>query len=110
VKRPGEAMVGQDAALIMHHQPGDVMAPYERLLRDAMRGDHTLFGSEAGVEASWRIVDPVLSSSLPLNEYDPGSWGPAEAGAVASAAGGWLAPCTLARENPPDDPSSPPRV
>ena len=98
VKTPGEAMVGHDAALVMHHQPGDVMAPYERLLRDAIRGDHTLFGSEAGVEASWRIVDPVLSPDLPLHEYDPGSWGPAEAGAVASAAGGWLPPCTLARE------------
>jgi len=97
VKTPGEAMVGQDAALVMHHQPGDVMAPYERLLRDAIRGDHSLFGSEEGVDASWRIVDPVLSPDLPLYEYDSGSWGPAEAGAVASDAGGWLPPCTLGR-------------
>jgi glucose-6-phosphate 1-dehydrogenase len=95
VKTPGEAMVGQDAALVMHRQPGDVMAPYERLLRDAIRGDHALFGSEEGVDASWRIVDPVLPPDLPLYEYDPGSWGPTEAEAVASAAGGWLPPCTL---------------
>ena len=27
------------------------MKPYERLLGDALRGDRTLFGSEAGVEA-----------------------------------------------------------
>jgi glucose-6-phosphate 1-dehydrogenase len=98
VKTHGEAMVGQDAALVMQRQPGDVMAPYERLLRDAIRGDHTLFGSEDGVDASWRVVDQVLSPELPLYEYDPGSWGPAEAGAVATGAGGWLPPCTLERQ------------
>jgi glucose-6-phosphate 1-dehydrogenase len=56
VKTPGEAMTGEDARLVEHHHVGDEMAPYERLLGDALRGDQTLFGSE-GVSkprgASW---------------------------------------------------------
>jgi len=64
--------------LVDHHQPGDEMRPYERLLGDAMRGDHTLFGSEAGVEAAWRIVDRVLGPEQPLYPYEAGSSGPAQ--------------------------------
>src|SRR6185436_4467504 len=60
VKKDGEAMVGEDASLIERAQAADDMAPYERLLGDALRGERALFGSEAGVEASWRIVEPVL--------------------------------------------------
>ena len=72
-------MIGEDVRLIEHRHPGDEMEPYERLLGDAMRGDRTLFGSEAGVEAAWRIVDPILKRDEALYEYDGGSWGPAEA-------------------------------
>lgn len=66
------------------------MEPYERLLGDALRGDGTLVGSEAGVEAAWRIVDPVLNTDGPLHEYDRGSWGPAEAEEIAANIGGWI--------------------
>ena len=90
VKKPGEAMVGEDAALIEHAQAADDMAPYERLLGDALRGDRALFGSEAGVEAAWRIVNDVLSTDAPLYTYTPGSWGPAEAASLAADAGGWV--------------------
>jgi glucose-6-phosphate 1-dehydrogenase len=55
LKTPGEAMIGEDVRLAEHRNPGDEMEPYERLLGDAMRGDRTLFGSEADVEAAWRI-------------------------------------------------------
>jgi glucose-6-phosphate 1-dehydrogenase len=72
-------MVGVDAALIEHAQAADDMAPYERLLGDALRGERALFGSEAGVEASWRIVEPVLRDPRPPEIYEPGSWGPAAA-------------------------------
>jgi glucose-6-phosphate 1-dehydrogenase len=54
-KVPGEAMVGEDVRLVEHRCPGDEMEPYERLLGDALRGDRTLFGSQAGVEAAWRV-------------------------------------------------------
>jgi glucose-6-phosphate 1-dehydrogenase len=89
IKKPGEAMVGEDVRMGEHSSPGDEMEPYERLLGDAMRGDKTLFGSEAGVEAAWRIVDPALSGDQPLYEYDAGSWGPTEAEAIAAKVGGW---------------------
>jgi glucose-6-phosphate 1-dehydrogenase len=58
---------------------------------DASRRTHglTLFGSETGVEAAWRIVDPILSRGEPPCEYDRGSWGPAEANHIAAGIGGW---------------------
>ena len=70
----------------------DDMAPYERLLVDAMRGDRTLFGSEAGVEAACRIVDPILDPNEPPDADDAGSWGPADAAQLAADAGGWITP------------------
>ena len=91
VKTPGEAMVGQDAHLALQRSRRDDMAPYERLLGDALRGERALFGSEAGVEAAWRIVEPILNSGTAPCEYDPGSWGPAEADRIAPA-GGWIQP------------------
>lgn len=97
IKAPGEHMVGEDVRLIKRRHLGDDMAPYERLLGDAMRGDRTLFGSEAGVEAAWRIVDPILNPDKPPHEYDGGSWGPHEAERIATAAGGWIVP-TASRE------------
>lgn len=92
IKAPGEAMVGENVRLFEHRHPGDDMAPYERLLGDAMRGDHTLFGSEAGVEAAWQIVDPILIPDRLPDEYEPGSWGPAQADQMAAVAGGWMMP------------------
>ena len=55
-------MVGDDVRLVEHYHPTDEMEPYERLLGDALRGDRILFGNEEGVEAAWRIVDPVLDN------------------------------------------------
>jgi glucose-6-phosphate 1-dehydrogenase len=52
---------------------------YERLLHDAMDGDHTLFTRADGVERSWEIVTPALEEPGPLHAYPPGSWGPPEA-------------------------------
>jgi glucose-6-phosphate 1-dehydrogenase len=90
-KRPGEEMVGDNVQLVELHQPGEDMAPYERLLGDALRGDRTLFGNQAGVEAAWRIVDPVLKDRLPLEAYGQGSWGPPAADRLADDVGGWIA-------------------
>jgi glucose-6-phosphate 1-dehydrogenase len=78
-KIPGEAMIGEDVDLVEVRTPTNAMLPYERLLGDALEGDHTLFGSFAGIEASWRIVDSVLKSDTALYQYDCGSKGPAEA-------------------------------
>jgi glucose-6-phosphate 1-dehydrogenase len=92
IKKPGEALVGERAALVELRQTDDEMPPYERLLGDALRGDRTLFGSEAGVEAAWRIVDDVLGTDAPLHAYAPGSWGPPEAASLAAGTGGWAEP------------------
>ena len=62
-EKPGDAMVGDDVRLVEHHQVGDEMKAHERLFGDALRGDRTLFASQAGVEAAWRIVDPVLDAA-----------------------------------------------
>jgi glucose-6-phosphate 1-dehydrogenase len=90
VKMPGQAMIGEDVRLVEHRCLGDGLEPYERLLGDALRGDRTLFGSQAGVEAAWRVVDAILKSDEPMFEYDCGSWGPPEAGQIRGDAGSWL--------------------
>ena len=79
VKRPGEAMVGEDSELVAHHCAADEMTPYERLLGDAMCGDQMLFTREDTVEAAWRVVEPVLDQDITPITYTPNSWGPPEA-------------------------------
>jgi glucose-6-phosphate 1-dehydrogenase len=93
VKSPGEQMIGTPVELVLtHHGDGHEMDAYERLLSDAMKGDSTLFAPEDGVEAAWRIVDPVLQNSSPIYPYEPGSWGPIEVEEVLSPPGGWRNP------------------
>jgi len=92
VKVPGEEMVGEDIDLIAHHHPGEEMMPYERLLGDAIRGDASLFAREDGVEASWRIIDPILGNATPVVEYEPNTWGPPEADRLIGGDGGWHNP------------------
>ena len=76
----------------MHQPTGDEMEPYERLLGDAMEGDAILFAREDAVEAAWRVVDPILGNATPVYEYEPGTWGPAEADRLAADIGGWHDP------------------
>lgn len=92
VKVPGERRVGEDVELVAARSEGDAMAPYERLLGDALRGDSSLFASDRTIEAQWRIVDPILGNVTPLYFYEPGSWGPAEADQVIARDGNWYNP------------------
>jgi glucose-6-phosphate 1-dehydrogenase len=91
-KMPGEAMVGERVELVVRQSSADEMTPYERLLGDAIRGDPTLFVREDGVEASWRVVDPILGNVTPVHEYEPNTWGPTEADQVIAGDGGWWNP------------------
>jgi len=91
-KAPGEAMVGQELELLATRSIGVEMAAYERLLGDAMKGDATLFAREDAIEAEWRIVAPILTSTTPPREYEPGTWGPAEADRLIDRPGGWAKP------------------
>ncbi len=57
---------------------------YERLLRDCMAGDATLFQRADMVEAGWSVIQPILDvwHALPARgfpNYAAGSWGPVEA-------------------------------
>jgi len=57
---------------------------YERLLRDCMAGDATLFQRADMVEAGWAVIQPILDvwHALPprnFANYAAGSWGPPEA-------------------------------
>ena len=78
--------------LVMHDADGEEMEAYERLLGDAMRGDATLFAREDSVEAAWRIVDPVLGDVVPVQIYDPNTWGPVGADMTIVPPGGWHNP------------------
>jgi glucose-6-phosphate 1-dehydrogenase len=54
---------------------------YETLIYDCMMGDPTLFQRADMVEASWRVVQPILDAwqSTPVSNfpnYAAGSWGP----------------------------------
>jgi glucose-6-phosphate 1-dehydrogenase len=55
---------------------GDVLEAYERLILDAMRGDHTLFTTAEGIERLWEVSIPLLELPPPVRFYAPGSWGP----------------------------------
>ncbi|WP_233382759.1 glucose-6-phosphate dehydrogenase [Methylobacterium sp. C25] len=55
---------------------GEVLEAYERLILDAMRGDHTLFNTAEGIERLWEVSQPLLDEPPPVRLYAPGSWGP----------------------------------
>lgn len=93
VMDPAETGVGEQVELLAVDRPGaEEMDAYERVLCDAMSGDRTLFAREDYVEEAWRIVDPVLQADTPVHEYEPGTWGPKEAGEQIAPPGGWQNP------------------
>jgi glucose-6-phosphate 1-dehydrogenase len=55
---------------------GDVLEAYERLILDAMRGDHTLFTTAEGIESLWERSARLLDDPPPAKLYQPGTWGP----------------------------------
>ncbi|MBK9166658.1 MAG: glucose-6-phosphate dehydrogenase [Bryobacterales bacterium] len=56
---------------------------YETLLLDAIRGDATLYTRQDMVEASWRVVEPIVKhwagETFDFPNYAAGTWGPAAA-------------------------------
>ena len=53
---------------------------YETLLLDAMIGDATLYTRQDMVEASWKVVEPILeawgNTKFDFPNYPAGTWGP----------------------------------
>jgi glucose-6-phosphate 1-dehydrogenase len=99
-KRPGEAMTGERLELFVCNQRADEMGAYERLIGDAMKGDPNLFARWDGVEASWRIVDPILGDATPLYEYEKGTWGPPEASRLLDPGIAWHDPARSPTQPP----------
>ena len=83
-KKPGPSVVVESIPLDFNYSQFGEQSPatgYETLLHDCMVGDMTLFHREDSVDASWRIVNPILDlwNALPprdFPDYEAGSWGP----------------------------------
>jgi len=79
-KRPGPGMhldkLSLQFAMNDTDRVGDVLEAYERLILDAMLGDHTLFTTAEGIERLWKLSVPLLDNPPPVRLYEQGSWGP----------------------------------
>jgi len=79
-KRPGPMMmldkVSMQFSLFEVEREADTLEAYERLIRDAMIGDRTLFTNAAGIERLWEISTPLLDDPPEVLPYPTGSWGP----------------------------------
>nr|WP_277355767.1 glucose-6-phosphate dehydrogenase [Cellulomonas hominis] len=93
VKRPGPDLrlaTGTASLALDDVSPGDPLSPYASLLHDVLVGDRTLFTTPAGLRAAWAAFAPLLGPDRPDPEpYEPGSWGPARADALAGP-DGWV--------------------
>ena len=92
IKHVGKEFIGEQHELCLVEHQAEEMAPYERLLEDALAGDGALFTSEDAVEAAWAVVNPVLSRHHPAQTYRCGSWGPLQADALVGAGEHWHNP------------------
>jgi len=79
-KRPGATMGLGAASLTFRYGDSfavaNELAGYERLLHDAMLGDHTLFTRADGIERLWEISTPLLDRPPEPLPYPQRSWGP----------------------------------
>jgi glucose-6-phosphate 1-dehydrogenase len=91
-KQPGEALEGNDVEMTLARQSATDIDPYERLLSGALSGDGSLFAREDGVEAAWRVVDPILHEPTQVYEYEPGTWGPPQADDLTKPEDAWHNP------------------
>ena len=92
MKHPGERMTGDAVELTLMERTASQIPPYQRLLGDAMRGNGELFGREDAIDAQWRIVESIVKNPPAVQEYEPGTWGPASADALIGADGPWRNP------------------
>ncbi|HZA75771.1 MAG TPA: glucose-6-phosphate dehydrogenase [Acidimicrobiales bacterium] len=93
-KAPGEDLVSRPVDLEVSYErlfPHRQEA-YQRLLEDAIEGDHRRFGRADGVEEQWRIVQTVLDTPPAVELYRRGTWGPSSAETLAAPSGGWIEP------------------
>jgi glucose-6-phosphate 1-dehydrogenase len=93
IKKAGEADFDEaDFEVLFEKTPGADPEPYERLLADAIRGDPQLFIGEAGIEETWRVVQPLLDEPGPVDIYEPNTWGPERANELTRGVCEWYEP------------------
>jgi glucose-6-phosphate 1-dehydrogenase len=68
---------------------GHPVPPYARLIHDVLLADRSLFTRPDGLQHVWDVAGPLLDHKPTALPYPAGSWGPAEADALA-APDGWL--------------------
>jgi glucose-6-phosphate 1-dehydrogenase len=87
-----EAFQTTDLEVLFEKVPGEDPEPYERLLGDAIAGNHQLFTRQSSIEETWRVVQPLLDEPGPVHRYEQGAWGPMEAGELMRGTGQWSEP------------------
>jgi glucose-6-phosphate 1-dehydrogenase len=79
-KRPGPGMrldkLSMQFAMREISWAGSALEAYERLIRDAMRGDHTLFTTSEGIERLWELSMPLLDNPPAVRPYPQEAGGP----------------------------------
>jgi glucose-6-phosphate 1-dehydrogenase len=100
-KEPGYALRLRPVNMRFNYQEAfDLPSPdaYETLLRDVMLGDGTLFMRADHVEATWRLLSPIIevwadNPAADFPNYAAGSWGPESAETlIARDSRNWLTP------------------
>jgi len=91
-KIPGEGFCLRTVNMSFDFNEGYPSPPvdsYEKVLLDAMLGDHMLFWRQDGVELAWEYLTPILTMCGEdramrdnLRVYPAASWGPEEAAAL----------------------------
>jgi len=87
-----EAFQAADMEVLFEKAPGEDPEPYERLLGDALAGEHQLFTRQSSIEETWRVVQPLLDEPGPVHRYKKGTWGPKEAEKLVAGTGQWAKP------------------
>jgi glucose-6-phosphate 1-dehydrogenase len=91
-KAAEEAFQTTDLDVLFERVPGEDPEPYERLLGDALAGEHGLFTRQEAIEETWRVVQPLLDEPGPVHPYERGTWGPQEAEKIPRGTGSWSRP------------------
>lgn len=97
-KKPG--LTTDNEPLVMRAPYADdaemIADAYEILMHDVLTGDGTLFSRADEIEASWRIVEPILDqwqNRVSIERYRAGSWEiPSMETLTRDCVGGWHKP------------------
>jgi glucose-6-phosphate 1-dehydrogenase len=102
MKVPGTEFKVQNVNMDFHYSDlSDAKLPsaYGKLILDCMLGDSTLFIRADAIEASWKVIQPILDAwnkfpDIKVYGYPGGSWGPENADdLIAGNDFTWRYPC-----------------